>query len=489
MDKPGFLHGVFVAIYLLALVGVGAWKARKVRSQEDFSLAGRGLSTFVLVGTLLATWIGTGSIFSNAEESYRIGVSAFVLPISGAVGIVVLFLLASRIRSMEHYTIQDILEQRFGVGARLVGTLTLLCAYVIIVSYQYRAGAAVLSYLFPALPVVWATVAVAGFVVVYTALAGMISVAYTDVANGILMAIGIAIALPVLVSDAGGLEGIQSALGPERTSYAAEYGPIKLLSILLPTLFLILGDANMYQRFFSAKDAATAKRSTIGMFFGVIVMECAIIATAIVGAALVAQGKLEAPENPAHIIVAIAFQSLPPFLGAMLVATVVAVVVSTADSYLLAPSTSLVRDVYQRFVSPNASDSKVVFIGRLTVVLLGVLALFLAFQSKEFFSVALFAYTVYGASITPALLAALFWPRATKAAAVASMVTGLVSSIAWRNLIEKGALSSWFEERGNTQAVEFLRDLNELGLDAILPSVTLSIVVLALVTLVSGRKS
>ena len=70
------------------------------------------------------------------------------------------------------------------------------------------------------------------------------------------------------------------------------------------------------------------------------------------------------------------------------------------------------------------------------------------------------------------------------------MVTGLVSSIAWRNLVEKGALSDWFEERDNAQAVEFLSQLNELGLDAILPSVTLSVVVLALVTFAtSGRKS
>ena len=91
-------HGAFALLYLIVLLGVGALKARKIKSQEDFSLAGRGLSVFVLSGTLLATWIGTGSIFGNAEKTYEIGAAAFLLPIAGGAGILALYGLAARLR-------------------------------------------------------------------------------------------------------------------------------------------------------------------------------------------------------------------------------------------------------------------------------------------------------------------------------------------------------------------------------------------------------
>ncbi len=470
------LHAAFVGLYLVALIGVGALKARKIKSQEDFSLAGRGLPTFVLVGTLLATWIGTGSIFGNAEKTVEIGVAAFLLPISAVLGITLLWLLAARIRTFGQFTIQDILEARFGFGARVIGSATLLLAYVIIVSYQYRAGAAVLVRIVDVDPAL-ATCIVAAFVIVYTALAGMYSVAYTDVANGILMTIGIACALPILWSEAGGWSGIEQALGgplavdgaqvSSRTELFGAWTPFALISATLPALLLLIGDANMYQRFFSARDPKEARRSALWMLLGVVLLECAIIAVALVGAALFAQGKVAAPANSAHVVVQLAFEALPPFLGAMLVATVVAVVVSTADSYLLAPATSMVRDVYQRSLKPSASPTEIVLAGRVVVVVLGLVALGLAFTSTEFFDVALFAYTIYGAGITPVLLAAFFWPRATKSAAVASMLTGVTTSIVWRF-----AVAPRFEEG------TWLADV-----DAVLPAICASVVVLVVVSL------
>ena len=467
------LHATFVIVYLVALIGVGALKARKVKNQEDFSLAGRGLSTFVLVGTLLATWIGTGSILGNAEKSYRVGYAAFLIPISGALGIVALYLLAGRIRRFAQFTIQDILEARFGFAARVIGTVTLLMAYVIIVSYQYRAGAGVVHEFLPDLDPRMATVGVALFVIVYTALAGMFSVAYTDVVNGILIIIGIACALPILLSEAGGFEGVSEALAADQKSLFGTFGPLELLSILLPAFLLLIGDANMYQRFFSARDAGSARRSAGWMFVGVILLECAIIAAAILGAALVAQGALPTPveDDEGYIIVRLAFHVLPDFLGAVLVATVVAIVVSTADSYLLAPSTAVVRDVYQRMIRPAAGDREVVWIGRGVVVLLGLVALGLAFASQGFFDIALFAYTIYGAGITPALLAAFFWPRATTTGAVSSMLTGVGTAIVWKYLVADGGLNLGAKDHWLA------------GVDAVLPAVLVSVVVLVTVSL------
>ncbi len=125
-----------ILAYLLALVGVGLRTSRKVSTQEDFSVAGHSLNTFVLFATLLATRIGTGSIFGNAEKTYRVGVAALILPLGSLFGIAVLTLLAGRVRGLRQITVQDLLEVRYHPLARILGVITLVIAYTTIVSYQ-----------------------------------------------------------------------------------------------------------------------------------------------------------------------------------------------------------------------------------------------------------------------------------------------------------------------------------------------------------------
>ncbi|MBU1949632.1 MAG: hypothetical protein KJ927_13050, partial [Candidatus Eisenbacteria bacterium] len=210
-----------------------------------------------------------------------------------------------------------------------------------------------------------------------------------------------------------------------------------------------------------------------------------IILTALIGKSLVVKGLIPAPDIPGHIIVQTAFYGLPPLLGALLAATVVAVVVSTADSYLLAPSTSLVRDVYERFLARQHPPRHSVFVGRAVVVLLGGLALGLAFLSDRFFSVALFAYTIYGAGITPVILAAFFWKGATRSGAVASMITGVLTAVLWKSLITGGNLAQWFENADRNQAARSLQHLEKMNIEPVLPALALSLIVLILVSLLT----
>jgi Na+/proline symporter len=426
------LHLTFVLGYLLALIAVGAWKVRRVRTHADFTLAGRGLGPFVLFGTMLATWIGTGSIFGNSEKTYETGIAAWILPIGGVLGILALAPLAPRARRFAGYTVQDVLEARYAPAARVLGTITLTLAYVTIVSYQYRAGGAVIHLLAPEIDVATATIIAAAFVVLYTALAGMISVAYTDVVNGLLMLAGFAIAVPLLWRQVGGAEGLAATLPPERMEVWGVIGPREAVALTLPSFLLVLGDANMYQRFFSARDPEAAARAVRWLALGVLAMEIGIIGCAWMGSALT--GPLE---NPGHVLAVVARDHVPALLGAVLLASIVAIIVSTADSYLLVPATCLVRDVYQRFSRPDATETQLVAVSRIVVLALGLVAYGLTYLSDRFLAVALYAYTMYGAGITPSLVAAFVWPRATATGAVASMATGIGVTIIWETFGER----------------------------------------------------
>ena len=480
-----------ILLYLLGLIAYGAWHSRRIKTQEDFAVAGRQLGVFVLVGTMLATWIGTGSLIGNAEKTYSVGIAMILMPIGSVVGLMLLSTVAMRVRSFGQLTVQDIVEHRFGVIARILSTAAIITAYLTIVSYQYRAGGAVIHTIFPefaawcdaTFPTLnvflrehtawtdasWGSILAMLFIVGYTVLGGLVSVAYTDVINGIVMLLGIAIGLPLLLeSDAvGGFEGIRAtfAATPDKLKLFGPIGWVMAINIILPPMLLIMGEANLYQRFFAAKSPAHAKRAAFVLIFAVAIVEVAIILLAFVASA--AEPGLE-KARWGHVILVAAMEHLPWLLAAAILSAAVAIIVSTADSFLLVSSNSIVRDVYHRFVNPQASQRSLVGVSRLVVVLLGLIAFVASVASSEFLSVALWAYTIYGASITPVLIATFFWPRATGAGAAAGITAGVVVTITWETLGRFGHLPA---------AVS--------SFDAVLPAIIVSTLLLVIVSLLT----
>ncbi len=459
-----------ILAYLVILVGVGVFASRRVKSQEDFSVAGRSLPVPVLFATLLACWIGTGSIFGNAEKTYRVGIAAWILPLAELAGIAALYFLAARVRRLKVLSVPDILETRYNATARLLGTVTLVLAYTTIVSYQYRAAAAVLNLALPALDYRTAVPIAAAFVILFTALAGMFSVAYTDVGNGALMIIGLALAFPIFFAKAGGIEGMRAVLPASHFQVLGPISWVQALGLLLPPFLLVLGDANMYQRFFSARSESSAKWAVPLFFVGVAVVEFLIIGSAWAGSALLPDLEING-----RVIAYAARDFLPTALGSLLLAGIMAIILSTADSFLLIPSTTFVNDIYVRFWRKDATQKEIVWVSRLVVVLFGLWALFLSTLSDEFLDVALYAYTIYGAGITPAVVAAFFWRRVTTAGAVSSIGAGTAVTVAWKTLGYEAQGPHWLGFPAG------------FGLDAVLPAIVVSLLALVLVSLATPR--
>jgi len=432
-----------VAAYIAVLLAVGWVKSAQARGQASFALADRRMGLVVLLGTLLATWTGTGSIFGQAEKAYADGLPTLILPFGPVLGFLALIVLCTRVRRHGAFTLQDLLEARFGPAARVIGTATLLLAYLVIVSYQFRAAATVLERVLEHAGLVEggdagtasgvahaSTIVIVALVVAaYTALAGMLSVSLTDTLTGVLMTVGLLVALPWVWIQAGGTQAVLATLPEHARTFAPPASAFELLSLTLPTLLLVLGDANLHSRFLSARSDATARTAATLLIPAVLCIDGAIILLAVGGRALL-------PDLPqgGHIVLELALRSVPPVLGALLAATILAIIVSTADSYLLTSATALVRDVYQRFLRPAATEAQLLRAARLLVFVCAAVALAMSFASDRYFRVAFFAYTIYGVGITPPLLAALFWKRATPAGAVASMLTATATAIVWQTL-------------------------------------------------------
>ncbi len=424
------LYVVVLAIIAIVLLATSLNRALRVKTKADYLVAGRSLPALVLVLTLLTSWIGAGSLFAGAENAYRNGFAALWQPAGGWLGLLLIYFIAPRARKFAQFTLPDLLEARYNQAARVLGTLAILFAYVGITSYQFKGGGNVLHLIFPdVVTPELGTYIIAVFVIITTALAGMSSVAYMDVAIGSLVTVICVIAAPWLIHKAGGWSGLHAVLPPTHFQILGNLSFTRAMEFLVPTMLLMLGNQVMYQKFFSAKTERDARNSVIGWIIGTVVLETLIVAIAVTGSALYPTG--EVARQPYEIIPYTARHGLPAVLGALLLGAVFAKVVSTGSNYLFSPATNLINDVFVRYIAPDASNKRVLIISRLAVVLLGCWALYQAIYAPSILEKMLWAYTIYSAALTPVVLAAFYSKRVTAWGAVAAIAAGTVITLAW----------------------------------------------------------
>lgn len=424
------LYVVVLVLIVVTLLSVAIYRTSQVKTKADYLVAGRSLPAVVLVLTLLTSWIGAGSLFAGAENAYRNGFAALWQPAGGWLGLLLIYFIAPRARKFAQFTLPDLLEARYNQTARVLGTFAILFAYVGITSYQFKGGGNVLHLIFPdTVSAEFGTYIIAAFVILTTALAGMSSVAYMDVAIGSLVTVICVIAAPMLVVKAGGWGGMHAVLPATHFQVLGDLTLMRALEFLIPTMLLMLGNQVMYQKFFSAKSERDARISVVGWIFGTLLLETLIVIIAVCGSALYQTG--EVATQPYEIIPYTARHGLPALMGALLLGAVFAKVVSTASNFLFSPATNLVNDIYVRYFRPDATNKQVLIVSRLAVALLGCWALYQAIYAPSILEKMLWAYTIYSASLTPVILAAFYSKRITAWGAVAAILAGTLITLCW----------------------------------------------------------
>ncbi|HEY6352404.1 MAG TPA: sodium:solute symporter family protein [Candidatus Angelobacter sp.] len=485
------LYAVVLVALVTVLLVVSLSQIRKVKTKADYLVAGRSLPWYVLVFTLLSSWIGSGSLFGGAENAFKNGFFALWQAGGGWLGLLVIIFVAPRARKFAQFTIPDLLETRYNTAARILGAIAILFAFTAIASYQFRGGSHVLRLIFPGLDEIarntfhlsagheaaLGEVIVAFFVIIFTAFAGMASVAYLDVVIGVLATITCIVAVPILLAKAGGWNAFHQALPPEYFQWlgpiGAAQGPwtgfVRAMELLVPTMLLLLGNQSMYQKFFSARSERDAKLSVIGWITGTFILETVIVTIAVIGAAL----YMRVPNlEPSEIIPYAARNGLPSLIGAILMGAVFAKVISTANNYLFSPATNLVNDIYARFINRNASDKSILLVSRVIVIVLGIFALVQLTLFSSILAMALYAYTIYSAAITPVVMGAFFSKRVTAAAAVWSIALGTLVTVFWN--LQQLALQ---------KHMSTLIPADWLARDAIFPALAVSVISLAVISL------
>ncbi|WP_258099688.1 sodium:solute symporter family protein [Marinoscillum pacificum] len=474
------IYIVVTLTYILILTGIIIYKSRTVKNEDDFVVAGRNVPIYLLVGTLITTWIGSGSLFGTAGLTFRTGFSELWFSMGAWIGIIVVYFIAARVRKIAQYTLTDILEKRYSPLARLLGTTTIILAYLIIAGYQFKGGGRFLNILTEgAISPELGTVITFFLIVAFTALAGMVSIVSIDIFNGIIMISAIVLTLPILLSQEGGWSEVAATINevsPDHLSMTEGHSFTWYLGILLPTLLLLLSESSMYQKFSSAKDASSAKKAVFGMFVGVVLIEVLMCAISVIGFAIYSDDPRFFLENgdinqamSEEIILRIGFEQLPPVLGSLLFAGGVAIILSTGNTFLMVASTNLSRDLIEKygFKGKTLESKKKLMIQRVSIVILGLLAYLMVTQFTTILEMSLISYTMIGASLAPPLLAAFFWKRVTKQGGIAAISGGMVT------VLIISVLNKVYAESGlDLGILKFPFDTDYIAIPALIVSVT-----------------
>ena len=357
------LYIIIILIYLVGLTIMNFWKSRKVKDQDDMMLAGRSIPIYKMIFTLICTWIGSGTFISGAEFAAKAGWSALWQVAGVGIGIIIIYFLAAKIRTFGQYTVGDILEVRYGPVARLFGAFAIIVSFTTIVSYQFKAGGYILN--------VVSDSAISNeqgmflaflFVTIFTMIGGMVAIANTDLPNGIIILAAMIISTPLVIMAGGGFSEMNAVLP---STHMDVFNPtfthsptLKILAMGISTMLLLLGVQSLYQKFYSAKTPAEAKKAAGIWVVGTLVIESVAVIMAIFATVHFWDELQSGAIDHAEVIIQAARVMIPMPVGVLLLGAATVVVISTGMNYLLSPSTTLIKDIIQRFFGKKDEEPK-----------------------------------------------------------------------------------------------------------------------------------
>jgi len=430
-----------IAVYFLAIIGIGVWSRKRAGSQNGFFVAHRQGTLLLITGSLVATAVGGSATVGMAGLGFKQGLTGAWWLLVGSIGLVILgVFFARKVRGAALYTLPELVERHYDRRMSLAASILIVIAWVGVVAGQIVAAGTVLSILGIGSVAFWMTVFTIVFVA-YAILGGQFSIIRTDVFQAAILFLGIFIALALVFSQVGGLDGLKASLPPGYFSFpvSSEFSWKALLSLLILVGATYVVGPDMYSRLFCAKGEKTAQQSAILSAFLFIPLAFAI--TLIGMGAKVLYPEISAEGAFPQVIASV----LSPGLSGLLLAALVAALMSSADTCLLTQGVILTEDIIKR-VHPAFDERKTILLTRLSLIGLGLVALGLALALKGVISSLLFAYTIFTCGLVVPVVAGFYkeklrvTPRGALAALIGGGVVGLLGKVPGLDIPLKGDL-------------------------------------------------
>ncbi|MBI2301272.1 MAG: sodium:solute symporter family protein [Armatimonadetes bacterium] len=410
------MNSAFVAVYLLAMIGIGVYNARRARTRETFLVAGRQSGVVLVAGSLVATILAGSTTIGLAGMAFTKGLVAAWWLLAGVVGLIFLALFfAERIRASGEYTLTGLLAAQYGPAVRRPAAVVIAVGWVGIIAAQVVAAGKVLAAATGGSAPVWMAVATAVFLT-YTLLGGQLSVLQTDLWQAVLILAGLAALLAAAWGRAGGFAALaQLPPGATRFPVNAELPAWPLVSMVVAVGLPYTIGPDLASRLFCARDERTARRA--------VWLSAAVLApTAFAIATMGLLARVLLPDiEPGQALPALVGLCLPGWLGALAYAAILAALISTGGTCLLTSATILAVDVLGW-----REEHEVLRGTRTAAASIALIALAAAWSKPDIIQSLLWAYMAYTCGLGVPLVAGFFRERLglTARGALAAMAAG-----------------------------------------------------------------
>ena len=420
-------HLVFILIYAAAQILLGVAIGRWVKTTGAFFVAGRSLSPMLLFATLLAANIGAGSTVGAAALGYRSGISAWWWVGSAGIGTLVLaFWVGPRIWRVakEHdlQTVGDFMELRYGAPVRGMVSSLLWVATLFVLAAQLIAIARVLEAVAD-VPKIWGALIGGIVMTAYFTAGGLLSSAWVNLVQLVVLYLGFLLALPVALGSVGGLGGIRDLGATVGSSYLDPWvSGARFLALLAPAFVVSPG---LLQKVYGARDERTVRLAV--SLAGVALLVFAWIPPLL---GIAARAHFPDLASPDLALPTLLMERMPLLLGTLGLAAIFSAEVSSADAALFMLSTSLSRDLYRRFLRPQASDASVLRAARLAAIAGGALGVAIALVFETVIDTLTIFYSILSVSLFVPVVAGLHYRKTGAVEAFAAIGAGVATLLA-----------------------------------------------------------
>jgi len=443
-------------LYFVIVLGIGLFFFFKSSgsSEKDYFLGGRKMGPWVTAMSAQASDMSAWLLMGLPGSILAFGLGQAWIGIGLALGTALNWIfVAKRLRkfskaSGDSITLPQYLSNRFATAnpaLKIICAIVFLISFTVYVASAFSAGATVFTQLFPNLKVSTAMIIFAVIILVYTFLGGYKAVCWTDFFQGILMLVAI-LAVPIACVITMDLD--KSALTSVPTYIDADKEVVKCA--FTGNLFTAswqeiisglgwglgyFGMPHILVRFMGIEKPSMVKKSATVAVVWVVLSLVAAIAIAYFGRMTDVGAKLLETGSQKLIFIDLARALFPSFVTGILLAAIIAASMSTADSQLLVASSSFTSDIYKPIIRKNASEKEVLWVGRLVVVIVSVVAYFIASSegqgAQAIMNMVENAWGLFGGAFGPVVILSLFWKRITYKGAIAGIVSGAVVDILW----------------------------------------------------------
>ena len=442
VEADGWALAAFLG-YLIVLVGIGAWSARfSSRGIGNFFVGGRVMNRWVVALSAVVSGRSAWLLLGVTGMAWQMGASALWAVVGYTAMEFFLFIhFAPRLRRFagdrDCVTITDFLAERFqdrnGV-LRISLALVLVVFMTAYVSAQFVGGGKAIGASFGLDPQV-GILLTAAIVLLYTTVGGFLAVSLTDTLQAGFMVVAL-VGLPILaVAGFGGWDAVHAELMAYEPAFvdALSLGGGALLGLVAIGLGSP-GNPHILVRYMSIRDAADLRFAAWTGTAANIIMGAGAVAIGLVGRAWVPELAMLPGQDTENLYPFLARTLLPPVLFGMVVASIFAAIMSTADSQLLVGASALVRDIYEKVIRKGEEipDRLLVILSRAVVMVLVLGALALGWAAEDLvFWLVLFAWAGLGAALGPPMILALYWRGTTRSGVLAGVATGAVTTVVW----------------------------------------------------------